>query len=952
MLEENVREQDQQTEDYQQTIATRITLITFVLMLIIAIVNTFFVPNADKTLIDNYTMPLITLSAGLSFYMVQKGDRTRGIYILLGSIALTALIYPFAADNVGWQAAIGMLVVTTGIANSTLSPKAAGRVLAAGFFLAIVIIVIELFVTGLTHLPVTTSSIVITSVLSVVYVGIVLSRFRMFSLRTKLIAAFVAVSLVSVGAVAFTISRSLLTQLTSKVEQELTGVARLTASSISAELDKQVDLLRILSLNGALDEELLEISAGPAISQTELEQLDRQWQTAVVNENDADPLVRSVLDHRISQELRELQSQFPEHLEVFVTDTHGVNIAASDPITDFYQADEEWWKAAYDNGQGGIFIGQPAFDDRNQRLVILIAVPVFDSGTNNLAGVLGTTVDFAVLIPAFEAGQFGQTGRTEIYLADGTELEMEKEADGQLKLKLEESVPDFAAALQRSQGFLETTHGGISVLAAQSSLIRTDERPQDIETLESLNWRVVTLQDRAEALQLVTNATRNAQLVGLSALLLAGLLAVSVAQLLTGPIIRLTQAAEKVSTGDLQTRARVESSDEIGVLADSFNRMTGQLTDILGGLERRVLERTADLDQARLLSESRAAELHSVGEISRLISSEQRLDILLPLITRLVSEKFDYYHVGIFFVDTTRQFAVLQAANSEGGQRMLMRGHRLQVGSASIVGNVADIGTARIALDVGPDAVFFDNPDLPGTRSEMALPLSIRNEIIGVLDVQSTTPGAFTENDANTLGVLADQVAIAIENARLFGQTQQALSEVQSLYTQFLQKEWQSFGRQESRIGYHKSIVGGKTLETPIESDEIRQALHTGEVIVLDGRNDTSQPSIAVPVKLRGQTIGVLNITAPTKNRKWSQDEINMAQIISDRLALALDNARLLQESQRRATKEAKISEVTAKIGASINIRNVLQTAVQELGRALPGSDVVIQFEQDEDKNG
>jgi GAF domain-containing protein len=303
-------------------------------------------------------------------------------------------------------------------------------------------------------------------------------------------------------------------------------------------------------------------------------------------------------------------------------------------------------------------------------------------------------------------------------------------------------------------------------------------------------------------------------------------------------------------------------------------------------------------------------------------------------------------------VDTTRQFAVLQAANSEGGQRMLIRGHRLELGSPSIVGNVADTGTVRIALDAGTDAVFFDNPDLPGTRSEMALPLSIRNEIIGVLDVQSTTPGAFAENDANILGVLADQVAIAIENARLFGQTQQALTEVQSLYTQFLQKEWQSFGRQESRIGYHKSIVGGKALETPIESDEIRQVLDKGEVIVLDGRNDMSQPSIVVPVKLRGQTIGVLNITAPTKNRKWSQDEINMAQVISDRLALALDNARLLQESQRRAAKEAKIGEVTAKIGASINIRNVLQTAVQELGRALPGSEVVIQFEQDEDRKG
>ena len=950
MLADKLQEQNQQTENYQQIIATRITLITFALMLMVAIVNAFFVPNEDKTPIDNYMMPFIALSAGLSYYLARKGAHIRGIYILLGSIALTALIYPFAANNVGWQTAIGTLVITTGIANSTLTSRAAGRISAAAFLLAIIIILLELFVNGVTQIPVTTSSIVITGVLSVIYAGIIFSRFRMFSLRTKLITAFVAVSIVSVGAVAFTISRSLLAQLTAKVEQELAGVARLTASSIADELDKQVDLLRILSLSGALDEELIKISAAPTRSQTELEQLDRQWRAAAGN--NADPLVRSVLNHGISQELRELQNQFPEHLEVFVTDKYGVSIAASDRITDYYQADEEWWKTVYNNGEGNVFMGQPEFDERNQRLVMLIAVPVFDSATNNLVGVLGTTVDFAVFIPAFEAGQVGQTGRTEIYLAGGTELELEKEADGEFKLKLEEATADFAAALQQSKGFLETTHDGISVLAAQSSLLRVDDRPEDVAALERLNWRIVTLQDRTEALQLVTNATRNAQLVGLGALLAAGLLAIGVAQFLTGPIVRLTQTAEKVSTGDLQTRAPIESSDEIGALADSFNRMTSQLTDILGDLERRVLERTADLDKARLLSERRAQELHSVSEISRLISSEQRLDTLLPLITRLISENFDYYHIGILLVDTTRQFAVLQAANSEGGQQMLNRGYRLEVGSTSIVGNVADTGKARIALDVGPDAVFFDNPDLPGTRSEMALPLNIRNEIIGVLDVQSTKPGAFTENDANILSVLADQVAIAIENARLFGQTQQALSEVQSLYTQFLQKEWQSFGRQESKIGYHQSIVGGKLLEAPIESDEVRKALREGEVIILDGREDSSQPSIAVPVKLRGQTIGVLNIKAPTKNRKWSQDEINLAQVISDRLALALDNARLLQESQRRAAKEAKIGEVTAKIGASINIRNVLQTAVQELGRALPGSEVVIQFEQDESKKG
>jgi GAF domain-containing protein len=295
-------------------------------------------------------------------------------------------------------------------------------------------------------------------------------------------------------------------------------------------------------------------------------------------------------------------------------------------------------------------------------------------------------------------------------------------------------------------------------------------------------------------------------------------------------------------------------------------------------------------------------------------------------------------------VDEARRFAYLQAANSEGGQRMLGRGHRLEVGTG-LVGTVARTAKPRIALDVGVDAVFFNNPDLPKTRSEMALPLNIRGRTIGVLDVQSTSPGAFTENDANTLSILADQVAIAIENARLFGQTQQAREEAESLYAQIQRREWGAFIGHEAKIGYRQTATGGRRLAKPVDTEEIHRALSEGQVVVLDRRDGRSHPALAVPVMLRGQTIGVLNIKSPTNDRNWNQDEINLAQAISDRLALALDNARLLQESQRRAAKEAKIGELSARIGASINMRNVLQTAVEALGRALPGSEVVIQFD-------
>ena len=122
-----------------------------------------------------------------------------------------------------------------------------------------------------------------------------------------------------------------------------------------------------------------------------------------------------------------------------------------------------------------------------------------------------------------------------------------------------------------------------------------------------------------------------------------------------------------------------------------------------------------------------------------------------------MSERFGYYHTGIFLNNETGQYAILQATNSAGGKKMLDREHRLEIGENSIVGYVAQNSRPRIALDVGLDAVYFNNPDLPGTRSEMALPLVVGGQILGALDVQSTESQAFSEEDSSTLQILAEQ---------------------------------------------------------------------------------------------------------------------------------------------------------------------------------------------------
>ena len=167
--------------------------------------------------------------------------------------------------------------------------------------------------------------------------------------------------------------------------------------------------------------------------------------------------------------------------------------------------------------------------------------------------------------------------------------------------------------------------------------------------------------------------------------------------------------------------------------------------------------------------------------------------VVLDRVVRVISDQFGFYHTGIFLLDASDEWAVLEAASSQGGQQMLERGHRLRVGGMGvgqgIVGDVASQGRYRIAVDVGEDAAFFDNPDLPETRSEIALPLKVRDEVIGILHVQSIKENAFSADDVLVLQTLADQVAIAISNARLFSQVEASLEAERQVYGELTRGE-------------------------------------------------------------------------------------------------------------------------------------------------------------------
>jgi len=376
--------------------------------------------------------------------------------------------------------------------------------------------------------------------------------------------------------------------------------------------------------------------------------------------------------------------------------------------------------------------------------------------------------------------------------------------------------------------------------------------------------------------------------------------------------------------------------------------INAELEDLTGNLEQRVNERTSELETANQRTSQRATQLKTITELSEAISELDDLSELFPAVTKLISERFGFYHVGIFLVDVDKKNAVLQAANSEGGKTMLARGHQLALGTG-VVGFAAQSGQPRIALDVGSDAVYFDNPDLPTTRSETALPLKSRGEIIGVLDVQSTEAGAFSDEDLQVLTALANQVSIAFENARLLTETRAALAQVQEVYNEFTRTEWSRAVTIAEQPGFRFNAGRIEILENALQSPDVVSAVENAQIVANPANgSEEKRATLAVPVKLRGEVIGVLHIESNDQAHEWDANEISLVEAVAERAATAMENARLFQDARRRASKEQLISEASAKISSAINLENILQTTAEELERVLGGSEVLIQFQNKE----
>ena len=368
----------------------------------------------------------------------------------------------------------------------------------------------------------------------------------------------------------------------------------------------------------------------------------------------------------------------------------------------------------------------------------------------------------------------------------------------------------------------------------------------------------------------------------------------------------------------------------------------------LSEVNRKLENRSKELQIRTLELGRRSMQLQITAEIARAVTAVREVGELLDQAVEQLKDRMGFYHVAIFLVDEQEKFAVLRAATDEPGRRMLEQNYRVNLEEEGIISYVVSSGYHRILLNEGDDAVSFENPLLPVARSEVVLPLRVGRRIIGALEIYSQQEVAFNADDAAVLQSMADQLAVAIENTRLLEEMQQTLRELELASGRYTQESWRmSVERGRRGIGYRYRRLGIERI-TDL-SPEARHAWQNGAPVVASeqseeaggGREDSG--AVAVPIKLRDQVVGVLDLNF--EDQSVSPETLTLVEEIAGRLALALENARLLDETRQRAQRDRLIADITAQVRASMDIERILKTAVQGIGAALGSDRAFIQLE-------
>ena len=758
------------------------------------------------------------------------------------------------------------------------------------------------------------------------------------SLRYKLILLFLAVTLLSVGTVAYLNIRNTSAALTAQANESMTTLAVVEARNFATILVRRVDSMQVFGQEEHIQEGVVTqnaaYSGGTEAILSELAQLDEQWVAA----GDDDALVRERLNSELAHELENVKAVVPDFAEVFLTDRYGGLVATSDRTSDYYQADEGWWQAAYNDGQGAVYIGTPELDESTGVIGINMAVPVYDQD-DEIIGILRTTLDATAAVNRLTALKLGETGGARLLLEGEVFVGQGKEP---------ETFDDPATLAQLEiapQGTIETSFDGRPNLIAYAAV----SSPTDEQYISDLGWTVFVHQNREEALAAVAQQTRTTGMLALAIGVVAAVAAVVIGQTLANPIANLTKAVTQFTTGDMAARAERESNDEVGTLATSFNTMAEQV----GGLLTTVQIRSAELEE-------RTRELEASQSVTFAASERAAPDEMLGLVVDLVRDQFELYHAQVYLVDEEQQAAVLRQSTGYAGSQLLEKGHQIPLDATALVTRAIRTGEPVLVDDVNQAEDWLPNPLLPETQSELVVPLKVGDQVTGALDAQDMTPGRFSESTVALFQTMADQIAFLFENNELLERVTEQ-SETLTVFTTQLrtaaeiarqagavldpeQLLQQTVDLMRSRFGlYHAHIyvlnetAGQLTIQAgsgevgqvlreqghaiPLDREKslVARAARTQEPVLVDDTTLESdfmpnpllpqtRSELSVPLVVGGKTLGVLDMQDDQAGR-FAESDMDTYAVLAGQIAVALQNAALFEQTQIRLQVSQALAE-------------------------------------------
>ena len=870
-------------------------------------------------------------NTAVGIVVARRGNVERGIFHVIATYFINALALVLIFEGLGVFALVALIAVTGMFSSSSLPRRKANVALIASVGVGLTAILMDLSIAGAAFRvqipPVLTPLILILGTFMALSYGYTVFRdFANFPLRTKFIAAFSLVAILPLIVLGFLNERSTRSILTQEANEALFAAAQQTADSLQdfistnlfairteADLPSLIDFLT--STSSASEQALQTLNALQAKNSVFISSY------AIISSSTG----RIVLD----------------------TDTSriGDNVTA-----------EPYFREPLNTGQP--YLSHVLILSEGEERALIFSSPI-QNETGETIGVLSVRYNAEILqnLVARSNGLVGEDSfgvlfdENLIHLAHGVApdtiltpvmplspdtLNMLIDSQRLPEASRESQALDFPAMASELESVKESPEG---VSFFETEDIATGKRTNQAVALDLGNppWILVFFQPQDVFLAPAQTQTRNTILLSIVIGSIVIGLAMAMAQLLAKPITSLRAVAMQVAEGDLQATAAVDTHDEIGDLATTFNSMTAQLGSLVSGLEGQVAARTQDLEQ-------RALQLQAAAEVARDSTQESDIQELLARAVELISERFELYHVGIYLVDERGEYAVLQAASGDAGALMLESEHRIQVGSNNAVGYVTRMGQPRVASDEIETVTLTRHPLLPETKGQMVLPLNVGDRVLGSLDLHSRNTEDLQEETIAIYRIMADQLAVAIQKTDLLSEVGQTLRELETAYGRYTSEAWQSFLQNEqSRTGYRYRQMSIEPVDEA--NEDVNLAWQAGEIISRARESNGGQENtLAVPMKVRGQVVGVLNMRFNDENIPGETRAI--IEDLAERLGLVLENARLLENAQQRAERERLATEISVRMRESLDVQTIMQNTAQEIRQSLNLSEVSIRLTQ------